>query len=89
MGKARENASMSDDYTEVIQEVHRERRTVHFATLIDICHLKNAEPEPQCRKYIKNTKALWFTEVTVWRTIQAVTKYLFAECLHRKSRPQK
>ena len=25
---------------EVIQEAHREGKTVHFATLMDICHLK-------------------------------------------------
>ena len=74
---------------EVIQEVHRERRTVHFATLMDICHLKYAELEPQFQKYIKNTKAVCYPEVTLWRTIQAVTKYLFTGRLHRKWRPQK
>ena len=55
MGKARDSASMSADKVrskrEVIQEAHRKRRTVHFATLMDICHLKNAELEPQFQKY--------------------------------------
>ena len=27
------------------------RRTVHFATLMDICHLQNAESEPKFQKY--------------------------------------
>ena len=26
---------------EVIKEAQKEQRTVHFATLMDICHLKN------------------------------------------------
>ena len=32
---------------------HRERdkAKVHFATLVDTCHLKNAELEPQFQKY--------------------------------------
>ena len=31
---------------------HRERqRKVHFATLVDTCHLKNAELEPPFQKY--------------------------------------
>ena len=36
---------------EVIQEARREERTVHFATLMDICHLKNVELEPKFEKY--------------------------------------
>ena len=35
----------------VIQEADREGKTVHFATLMDICHLKNAELEPQFQQY--------------------------------------
>ena len=30
---------------EVIKEAQKEGRTVHFATLMDICHLKNSELE--------------------------------------------
>ena len=55
MGKARENASMASDESqskkEVIQEAQREERTVHFAALMDICHLKNSELGPQFQKY--------------------------------------
>ena len=32
--------------------MHKEtKRKVHFATLLDICHLKNAELEPKLQKY--------------------------------------
>ena len=36
---------------EVIEEAQKEQRKVHFATLMDICHLKNAELEPKLQKY--------------------------------------
>ena len=36
---------------EVILEAQRDKRKVHFAALMDICHLKNAELQPQLRKY--------------------------------------
>ena len=36
---------------EVILEAQKEQRTVHFATPMDICHLKNAELEPKYQKY--------------------------------------
>ena len=45
---------------EVIQEAQREGRTVPFATLMDICHLKSSELEPQ----FQNIKAEWYSEVT-------------------------
>ena len=45
---------------EVILEAQREQRTVHLATLRDICHLKNAELE---LKY-QNTMAGVCSEVT-------------------------
>ena len=32
---------------EVILEAQRDKKKVHFATLMDICHLKNAELEPK------------------------------------------
>ena len=31
----------------------KEQRTDHFSMLMDICHLKNADLEPKCQKYIK------------------------------------
>ena len=37
---------------DVVLEAQRERgKKVHFAALMDICHLKNAELEPQFQKY--------------------------------------
>ena len=36
---------------EVILEAQRDNTKVHFATLIDTCHLKNAELEPKLQKY--------------------------------------
>ena len=36
---------------EVILEAHRDKKKVHFATLVDTCHLKNAELEPKFQKY--------------------------------------
>ena len=36
---------------EVVLEAQKEQRTVHFDSLMDICHLKNAELEPNFQKY--------------------------------------
>ena len=36
---------------EVIDEARNEGRKVHFASLIDMCHLKNAELEAKHQKY--------------------------------------
>ena len=36
---------------EVILEAQRDNNKVHFATLMDLCHLKNAELEPKFQKY--------------------------------------
>ena len=36
---------------EVIEEARASRATVHFASLMDICHLKNAELEAKHQKY--------------------------------------
>ena len=35
----------------VILEAQRDKKKVHFATLMDICHLKSAELEPKLQKY--------------------------------------
>ena len=35
---------------EVILEALRDKNRVHFASLMDICHLKNAELEPKLQK---------------------------------------
>ena len=37
--------------SEVIAEARTKGHTVHFASLIDLCHLKNSELEPQLKKY--------------------------------------
>ena len=36
---------------EVNAEARKEGKTVHFALLIDLCHLKNSEFGPQFQKY--------------------------------------
>ena len=36
---------------EVIAEARNEGKTVHFASLMDLCHLKNSELDPQFQKY--------------------------------------
>ena len=36
---------------EVILEAQRDQKKVHFATLMDICHLKIAALEPKIQKY--------------------------------------
>ena len=36
---------------EVIAEARNEGRKVHFASLMDLCHLKNSELEPKFQKY--------------------------------------
>ena len=36
----------SQKQKEVIVETRKEGKTVHFASLMDVCHLKNSELEP-------------------------------------------
>ena len=36
---------------EVIAEARNEGRAVHFASLMDLCHLKNSELQPKCQKF--------------------------------------
>ena len=36
---------------EVIKEAQKNNNKVHFASLMDLCHLKNSELEPQFQKY--------------------------------------
>ena len=54
MEEARNNSRLavgkSPGQKEVILEAQRDKRKVHFATLMDICHLKNAELEPKFQK---------------------------------------
>ena len=55
MRKTRENIGMTADESqrqnEVMAEARNEGRKVHFASLLDLCHLKNSELEPQFQKY--------------------------------------
>ena len=46
---------------EVIAEARNEGRTVHLASLMDLCHLKNSELEPQ----FLFTKVESYSEVTL------------------------
>ena len=36
---------------DVIPEAHKEKRKVHFATLMNMCHLENASIEPKHPKF--------------------------------------
>ena len=36
---------------DVINEARNKVRKVHFASLMDLCHLKNSDLEPQYQKY--------------------------------------
>ena len=47
--------------SEVIAEARTKGLTVYFASLMDICHLKNSEVEPKFR----STKAELYSEVTL------------------------
>ena len=55
MGKIGENFGVEPDKVrskkEVIDEARMSGATVHFASLMDICHLKNAELEAKHQKY--------------------------------------
>ena len=55
MGKIGEYTTMAADKSQlqknVIDEARNKGRKVHFASLMDLCHLKNAEPEAHCQKY--------------------------------------
>ena len=65
MGKIEENTGMAADESqkqnEVIAEARNEGHTVHFASLLDLCHLKNSELEPQFQK----VKVESYSEVTL------------------------
>ena len=46
-GKKLETIQKVKSKKEVILEAQRDKKKVHFATLVDICHLKNMELEPK------------------------------------------
>ena len=43
----------------VIDEARNKGRKVHFASLMDICHLQNSELEPQYHKYKRLGRTPW------------------------------
>ena len=51
MGQIGENFGVEPDEREVIGEARTSGATVHFASLMDICHLKDAELEAKHQKY--------------------------------------
>ena len=59
MGKIEENFGVEPEKVrnkkEVIDEARTSDATVHFASLMDICHLKNAELEAKHPKYQSRT----------------------------------
>ena len=42
--------------SEVVADARHEGRTVHFASLMDLCHLKNSELEPQFKKIHRSSR---------------------------------
>ena len=55
IGEARKVASLASDPCKDQKRGHpgsskKDQITVHFATLVDICHLKNTELEPKFQK---------------------------------------
>ena len=49
--KSRRKESLVRNKKEVIEEARNKGRKVHFASLMDLCHLKDSELEPQYQKY--------------------------------------
>ena len=56
---------------EVIAEARNEGKTVHFASLMDVCHLKKKRSWSHS---FRNTKVELFSEVTLRKMIQ--------DCMH-------
>ena len=58
---------------EVIKEAQRNKKKVHFATLMDIRHLKNPELEPKLQKYKRSES---FPVVTLRKKTLEPTQFL-------------
>ena len=56
--------------SEVIDEARTKDAKVHFASLMDICHLKNAELETKHQKKVE-----LYSEVILWKTIRGLMQY--------------
>ena len=50
-------ADESQKQNEVNAEARHDGRTVHFASLMDLCHLKNSELEPQFQKDKRSSRS--------------------------------
>ena len=75
MGKIGENFGVEPDKSkkEVIDEARTSGAKVHFASLMDICHLKNAELEAKHQKLQRSScTPRWHCERRFWvlRSIQ-------------------
>ena len=51
MGETGKESGVEPDKSEVIDEARTKGAKVHFASLMDLCHLKNAELETKHQKY--------------------------------------
>ena len=49
--------SENEEQEDVILEAQRDKRKVHFATLMDICHLKDAELKTQISEVQGSSRA--------------------------------
>ena len=61
----------SQNKSEVMDEARKEGGKVHFASLMDLCHLKNAELETKHTK--KNVEL--YSEATLWKMILDLMQY--------------
>ena len=88
MGKARQIASMANDQSQEQKSevIKKAQRTVHFATLMDICHFNKFGVGIQIPKI---TKDVLCSEATVCKTILALLQFLRSRVRHHhKRRPQ-
>ena len=61
---------------EVIAEARNEGKTVHFASLMDVCHLKKIRSWSHS---FRNTKVELFSEVTLRKMIQHRMHYFLSK----------
>ena len=66
---------------EVLAEARNEGRKVHFAPLMDLCHLENSELDPQFQKYKGRVVLTMIQDLMLY--------FLNKDHQHHKRRPQK
>ena len=64
----------------MIRKAKLEGQKVHFATLMALCRLKDAELK---KKKSKSTKDVWCEEVTLRRTIPGTEPHVWSKVLQR------